>query len=283
MSNDEPIPDEPAETIHGPDSTETPVTESESGPRDAADSASPESASPASAGEETPPSGRGKIVAWWATIAGICLIILLGSTFVTRSYLIRRTYEMENWRPPYLAKLEENLLATNRDGREVELGDLRGKVFVAGYNYTDCPAGCLGLASVMKTLHEKFGHLPIFHLVSVSVDPTADTPAKMDAWVKERGVDAQNWWFLTGDEEIIRGYMLSQFKFFAVEEVTDPEKIAQVGRWAHDLRLALVDEKANIRGYYDVLHSEYGEQEITRLERDIRMVLNPDLKLEDVQ
>lgn len=236
-----------------------------------------------SPGEEPEPIPRGKLIAWWGSIAGVCAIILFGSTFVTRSYLKRYNYEMENWRPPYLAKLEEDLNGINRDGKEAQLSDLEGKVWVAGYNYTDCPAGCLGMAAVMKGLHDQFASREDFHLVSISVNPEGDTPEKMDAWVVDKGVASPKWWFLTGDVERIRNYMISQFKLLGVEEETDPAAIQAQGRWKHDQRLVLVDRKANIRGYYDVMNPQIASDEVERLERDLRMVMNPDLKLEDFQ
>lgn len=232
--------------------------------------------------ENSPESERAKILAWWGSIAGVCLIIAMGSVFITRAYLERRTYEMANWRPPNIARLETDLPAVNRDGRAVSLGELRGKVYVAGYQYTECPAGCLGLAAIMKTLDSEFGADPRFHLVSISVNPASDTPEKMDAWVKERGVDSPDWWFLTGKPQEFTDYMISQFKFYATEEITDPGLRASQGPYAHDQRLAIVDGEANIRGYYDVMSAEFGAYEFDRLRRDLKMVLDPSLKLADL-
>ena len=51
--------------------------------------------------------------------------------------------------------------------------------------------------------------------------------------------------------------------------------------WAHDTRLALVDGEANVRGYYDVMNVQRGELEYERLVREIKMVLDPEMKLSD--
>lgn len=226
---------------------------------------------------------RNQVITWWSSIIGVCLVIAFGSIFVTRSYLLRRDYEMQNWRPPHLARLETDLEAINRDGRSVNLSEMRDRVFVAGYQYTDCPAGCLGLAAIMRSLQEEFGSDPKFHLISISVNPEGDTPEKMDAWVKKNGIDTENWWFLTGDPERIASYMISEFKFYATETNTDPAVVAAQGEFAHDQRLALVDGDANVRGYYDVLNLQRGDLEYERLVRDLKMVLNPELKLSDFE
>jgi len=232
---------------------------------------------------ETPPATptRNQIITWWSSIVGVCLVIVFGSVFVTRSYLARHEYEAENWRPPYVAKLEKDLQAVNRDGEPVSLSQLRHKVYVAGYQYTACPAGCLGMAGVMRSLHEQFGEEEDFFLVSISVDSENDTPEAMNAWVEEHGVAEDNWWFLSGDPEEIEKYMVSQFKFYGTARNTDPEIVAAQGEYSHDLRLVIVDGDANVRGYYDVMNFDRGEVEYQRLLRDLKMVLDPGLKLSD--
>ncbi|MCB1063899.1 MAG: SCO family protein [Verrucomicrobiae bacterium] len=208
-------------------------------------------------------------VMWWSTIAGICAIIIFGSVFVTWSYLKKRDEEIADPRPAYLSKLTD-FTAVNRDGKEVSFSDLEGKIWVAGYQYTDCPGGCLGMAAVMKALQEKLGDRDDFHLVSISLNPSDDTPEKMDAWVKRVGIDAKNWWFLTGDEQGIRDYMIRNFKFFGVVENTDPAIIATEGKFSHDQRLALVDGDGHVRGMYDVMNPQFGAMHLERLGTDLR-------------
>ncbi len=214
--------------------------------------------------------------AWWGSIAVICALIISSSVFITRSYLKRNRYEAANYRPSLMYKLETNLRATNRDGTEVSFNDdlFKKKVFVAGYQYTDCPSGCLGMASVMSRLHEEFAEeYPHFQLVSISVNPKGDTPEKMNAWVKKQGVDVPNWWFLTGDEKVIKEYMRDEFKLLETQVNTDPDTIASVGPYMHDQRLVLVDEFANVRGFYDVMHQELGALNFERLKKDVEILL----------
>lgn len=208
-------------------------------------------------------------VVWWCTIVGICLVILFGSVFVTSSYRKKREQEINDPRPGYLSKLTD-FRAINRDGQEVSLSQLEGKIWVAGYQYTDCPSGCLGMASVMETLHEQYGSQDDFHLVSISLNPAEDSPEKLNAWVKEHGVDVPKWWFLTGDEQYIRDYMIRNFRFYGVVENTEPEVIASEGKFAHDQRLALVDRQGHVRGLYDVMDPEMGNAYLEKLNQDIQ-------------
>lgn len=211
---------------------------------------------------------------FWASIIGICLVIIMGSVFVTRSYMKRMRYEAEHPRLPFMSKLEKDLKGVNRDGKDIHLAQLKGKVWVAGYLYTDCPSACLGLAAYMADLNKVYGEQDDFQLVSISLNPKGDTPEKMDAFVKKNGVDADNWWFLSGDEEEIRKYMLRYFKLYSVKENTDAADIAANGKFSHDQRLVLVDRGGNIRGYYRVMDPQRGTQELLRLKENVKRLLD---------
>lgn len=223
------------------------------------------------------------LFAWYGTIAGLCLIIILGPLLVLKSYHKKHWENYDNWRPGKIGRLEDNLEATNRDGKTVQLKELEGKVYVVGYQYTDCPGGCLGMASVMKELLEMYGDSDKFHLVSISCNPEEDNPEKMDAWVKDKGVDSDKWWFLTGDPEVIEKYMVGQLKLIARIRNTDPAKILAEGKWAHDQRLVIVDEAANIRGYYGVMDPVGGPTAVKLLHRDLDMVINKNKTLKDYE
>jgi cytochrome oxidase Cu insertion factor (SCO1/SenC/PrrC family) len=119
-------------------------------------------------------------------------------------------------------------------------------------------------------LHREFSAHPEFRLVSISLNPKEDTPEKITKWVKEHDVDLPGWWFLTGDETEIREYMMDWFHLPYGEESDDPAVIAAQGKFQHVPRLVLVDGIADIRGYYQVMRSDIGEQEFERLKSDIR-------------
>lgn len=209
------------------------------------------------------------VARFWMTIAGICAVIIFGSVFVTRSYMKRREYEAANYRPPHISKLEKDLEAINRDGRTVRLSELKHKIWVMGYMYTDCPSGCIGMASYLEELERAFGDRENFHLVSISLNPSEDTPEKINDWVVDHDIDLPDWWFLTGDETEIREYMQDWFHLSYGEESTDPDVVAAKGKFDHVPRLVLIDGIADIRGYYQVMRTDIGEQEFERLKKDV--------------
>jgi protein SCO1/2 len=203
--------------------------------------------------------------------------LLLGGILVAYNYHLRNVRERYVAAPPKLGELMQYLEATNRTGEQVSLEQLKGKVWLCSYIFTDCPSQCLGVAAEMKNVYEEFGENERFHLVSVSVNPSGDTPEKMDAFVKRNGVDVPQWWFLTGDDERIHSYMRKYFKFSRVEENTDPKVIATQGRFSHDAHVALVDGEGRIRGYYNLLDYDTREQQAERLSRDLKWIMEEEM------
>lgn len=215
-------------------------------------------------------------VSWYGTIICLLGIMAIGGTLVITSYLKKIREDAENWRPGKIARLEDNLEATNRDGRLVQLKELEDKVWVMAYQYTDCETGSKEMAAVMKDLLVRFGDHPDFHLVSISANPTVDTPEKMDAWIKEHGTDSPRWWFLTGEQDIFSKYMPNNFKILA-------SRTNEEGQIDQDKNLRIVDGKANIRGLYGVSHATGGPTATKLLLRDLEMILDPSKKIADFE
>lgn len=214
-------------------------------------------------------------VAWYGTIAILLVVIFVGGPSIAISYKKKMDRDRENWRPGKRNRLENDLEATNRNGEIVRLEQLRGKVWVMAYQYTDDENGSIEMAAVMKDLLEKFGDYPEFHMVSITANPTVDTPEKMDAWIKKYGIDSPRWWFLTADEKILSKYMYGEFKLI-------PSRITEKGI-EQDKGIRIVDGKANIRGFQEVSHPVGGPTAKKFLYRDLEMVLDPSKKIADYE
>ena len=92
---------------------------------------------------------------------------------------------------------------TDQQGREVRLGQLRGKVLAVNFLYTRCPLPdvCPRLAANFAALQRRFERAlgKDLMLLSVTVDPDYDTPAVLADYAKRWGADSRGWRFLTGD------------------------------------------------------------------------------------
>ena len=134
-----------------------------------------------------------------------------------------------------------------RSGRPVAAGDLRGRVWVADFIYTECKDTCPLQSRAMAALQADLRSYEDLRLVSVTVDPLTDTPETLARYAARYGADPERWLFLTGGLEEIRRMVQDGFRLSAAPAgggTPDPVVF-------HSARFVLVDRTGEIRGYYD--------------------------------
>ena len=152
--------------------------------------------------------------------------------------------EAEQW-----FAIEEDLVATNQEGKEVKLSDLKGKVWLAAEFFAVCPMCAQRNGEELHKIYEAYGDHPDFHIVCISVDPENDDVERLAAYGKALNADPKKWWFLNaGSEEHTHHYLEEELKFFGVRERKDPADIEANGRFAHDLGFLLVDRDFRVIG-----------------------------------
>ncbi len=184
-----------------------------------------------------------RIMIAFCLLAGITVLALAGLTWENS-----RDPSMSRRIPDYGAVPSFSL--TERSGRTVTLGDLKGDVWIGDFIYTTCPGPCPLMTSRMEQLqHELHGQSKV-RLVSVSVDPKTDTPAVLSRYATSFGADPNQWLFLTGSRAAIRS--LARDGLHLTLEV-DPNAKTASGQQpiVHSTRFVLVDGRGHLRGYYD--------------------------------
>jgi protein SCO1/2 len=155
--------------------------------------------------------------------------------------------------PPVLTTLPAFQL-TDQAGRAFGTRELTGKVWVADFVFTSCQEACPLLSQKMQELNRRTRHLgPDFHLVSISVDPERDTPARLTEYGARYGANPLSWSFLTGPVEAIQDAVTGGFKVGMGKEAVTPdgggETFFQIFHGEH---LVLVDRELRVRGYFPV-------------------------------
>lgn len=222
---------------------------------------------PPPADDYTPTSKHGNVLI-------VCAAVVIMGGFLFMQYLnkIKLDAKKMEGRAPMITALKDNLETIDQTGKTVNIGQLEGKVWIAGFLYTLCPRGCAGLAEEMKKLQTEFGSNPNFRLVSVSLNAEWDTPERLSAWTEANGFKGDNWWFLTGDGPKLRGYMKDQFKL-PIREVPVGEKKNEYDKWDHKLALVLVDHKLRVRGAYDFSNVDVSDLFAEKMRKDLKDVL----------
>jgi protein SCO1/2 len=144
---------------------------------------------------------------------------------------------------------------TDQRGQPFGSRELTGKIWVADFIFTSCQGACPLLSERMAEVGKRARHLgPDFHLVSISVDPERDTPARLAEYAARYGANPIAWSFLTGPEEAIQATVVQGFKVGAGKEPSQRAGAADggAGFWEifHGENLVLVDRQMRIRGYF---------------------------------
>jgi protein SCO1/2 len=141
----------------------------------------------------------------------------------------------------------------DQEGREFDLESLRGRVVLLDFIFTSCTGPCPILTADHVRLQRRIP--PEFkervHFLSVSIDPTEDTPAKLKAYAHSQGANLESWSFLTGSVDAVDEVLQSYF----VGRVRLPDETLN-----HTVVTYLIDPEGKIWNHY--LGLEHGSDEM---------------------
>jgi protein SCO1/2 len=148
---------------------------------------------------------------------------------------------------PRLGTLPE-FTFTREDGSAWGLAQLRGRPFVANFIFTRCPTICPAFTRRMARVQQETArHGEQLQLVSFSVDPNYDTPARLAEYARTHGANPTRWSFLTGDYQRLKDTVVNSFKIAMGRESMDEADVMGIFHGDH---FVLVDGAGEIRGYY---------------------------------
>lgn len=197
-------------------------------------------------------SDKAKITLIYTTVAVVSVLILITTLYI-RGQQVKPPLVVPGITPQLT--LEKDLTLTNQDGKEVQLSELKGKVWAFAQFYATCPMCAKRNAQGLKQLYETFKSDPNFQLVCITVNPEEDTPEKMKSYAESLGADSSNWWFLTGDATSLKDYMVNEMKYDPIQKREDPEEAAAKGALAHNMSIAVYNRDMAMVGRRDLYHA----------------------------
>jgi len=201
---------------------------------------------------DTPPA-EFKPVRFWLLIGGV--IVLVISLSVAYSRFLQTALPKAEL--PVFATVKSDLEATERSGKTVHFSDLKGKVIVAAYLYTQCPHGCAAVTAQLQKLNQEFTTHPGIQLLSVAIQPERDSVAMLKGYAEAVGATEKSpWWFITGDRQKLWDFMTKEVGMTPAKPIPVDERITPEDEYEHDLRIALIDQQGRVRGYYAVFHPQ---------------------------
>lgn len=144
---------------------------------------------------------------------------------------------------------------TERTGQDFGTRDLRGKIWLADFIFTSCPGPCPKMSEKFYEVQQALKKTNDVKLVSFTVWPDFDKPPILTTYANKFNASPDKWFFLTGNKKTIydlahKGFMLG---------ITDKEsgrEILKEGEFVHSTKIALVDRRGVVRGYYDSANAE---------------------------
>ena len=144
---------------------------------------------------------------------------------------------------------------TDQDGKAFDSEQLKGRVWVAAFIFTNCPQACPMMTQKMAALQKAVPSKNV-KLVSFSVDPERDTPEVLKQYARRFNADESRWHFLTGRKD-------DMFAAAAGMKLSASPAQGDVPI-QHAEHFLLVDAKGRVRGVY---HSNQ-EEDLKQLAAD---------------
>lgn len=123
-----------------------------------------------------------------------------------------------------------------RSGRKVDGKELEGKIFVVNFFWANCPMSCRKLNETVAELQKEFKDTDV-QFVSITVEPTIDTPDRLKKYADSLNAPSDKWWFLNAP--------LSDTQDFGNNLKVN------VAPQSHTDALIVVDRAGKVAGAYD--------------------------------
>jgi protein SCO1/2 len=134
----------------------------------------------------------------------------------------------------------------NQDGDTLTEKAIKGKIHVASFIFTSCGNICPMMTDQMARVGKAFENDTSVVILSYTVTPWIDNPAKLKKYKADKGIKKSNWYFLTGNKAAI--YKLARQSYFAEESMGFTKDSTQ---FLHTEHFLLVDASQRIRGIYN--------------------------------
>jgi protein SCO1/2 len=136
---------------------------------------------------------------------------------------------------------------TNETGHAVNLGDFKGQAVAITFLFTRCPfpTFCPRMASNFNEAYKKLTNNPTaptnWHLLTLTFDPSFDTPEVLKSYAKRYTYDPAKWNYLTG--ELIDITAITE-QFGLMFWRPDPNQVTGI---SHNLRTVVIDAQGRVQ------------------------------------
>jgi len=183
----------------------------------------------------------------WPIVAALVLISLGYYFYITKDKAI--DFSLDNW-----------------DHKTITMNDLRGKVVVLTFSYSNCSVRCPVVTVRLSSLDELMEAPEDVVYLHVSIDPEKDTPESRKKYFGLYKLDIakdHRWMFVSGRKDELS----SLWDFYGIEVKRIEENMLPEGYYIeYTPKLVLIDKKGSIRHEEDFF---FEDDEIMKKIREI--------------
>jgi protein SCO1/2 len=186
------------------------------------------------------------------------ILIVIGMLVLgTLALVVVNQANLSRSRIPMIGELSEFELIESQSAEPVGPVNLRGKICVYDFIFTNCQGPCPVMAVNMGELYRLYKGSDKIQFISISVDPERDTLEALNEYADLQGVDDDAWIFLRGPIDKVAEICEKQFMLSA-DDLPG----------GHTTKFILVDHLGRIRSYHDGL----SESSMDILQNNIRQL-----------
>src|SRR6516225_4477329 len=149
------------------------------------------------------PIGSRIVEEWMPSLRTFVLALSLAAIVPASAHSLKELETSLGDREQYFQSIDQDapgFILQGADGRPVSLADLRGKVVVLHFIYTNCPDVCPLHAERIAEIQSMVNQSPMkqqVEFVTITTDPSRDRGDVLAEYGRMHGLDPVNWVFLT--------------------------------------------------------------------------------------
>jgi protein SCO1/2 len=138
---------------------------------------------------------------------------------------------------------------TASNGEPFGSANLAGTPYVVNFFFTSCGTVCPPIMAEMGAIGDGLAARgnPA-RIVSITVDPENDSPARLAEYAKKLGADPERWSFLTGSYPLVKEVVVQRLMTHMGEEETGPGGLVDIAHGSHAL---IIDASGRLRGVHE--------------------------------
>ncbi|SFG63369.1 SCO family protein [Pedobacter insulae] len=159
---------------------------------------------------------------------------------------------------------------TNQFGAPISWNKRAGKIFLIDlFHATDRGVAVDYASKAMAGFSKMYASNTMLHFLSVSINPTEDTPEVLKEYGETIAANHDRWDLLTGDSTAVYQLINKGLFLDAVKDVKGGET-----KFTYSNLFVLVDSQHRIRGYYEATNNEA----LSKLDDEIKVLIAEELR-----